>query len=71
MPEEARAELAHDIAEALRDVQRPSDGQALVEEVWTREQAFAGIGRRHAAGGAGEEAKAQPRFQPPHRVAQR
>ena len=42
MPEEARAELARDIAAALADVQRPSDGQALVEEVWTREQAFAG-----------------------------
>ncbi len=42
MPGEARAKLARDIAEALRDVRRPHDDQPLVEEVWTREQAFAG-----------------------------
>jgi predicted AlkP superfamily phosphohydrolase/phosphomutase len=42
MPERARAKLALDIAEALRDVRRPHDGRRLVEEVWTREQAFAG-----------------------------
>jgi predicted AlkP superfamily phosphohydrolase/phosphomutase len=42
MPESARAKLARDIADALRDVPRPHDGRRLVEEVWTREQAFAG-----------------------------
>jgi predicted AlkP superfamily phosphohydrolase/phosphomutase len=42
MPDEARAKLANDIAAALRNVRRPSDGQTLVEEVWTREQAFSG-----------------------------
>lgn len=42
MPEEARAELAREISARLRDVRRPHDGAALVEEVWTRERAFAG-----------------------------
>jgi predicted AlkP superfamily phosphohydrolase/phosphomutase len=42
MPDEARAKLTQDIAEGLRAVQRPSDGRKLVEEVWTREQAFSG-----------------------------
>lgn len=41
-PERVRAELAREIAEALRDVRRPYDGRPLVEEVWTRERAFAG-----------------------------
>jgi predicted AlkP superfamily phosphohydrolase/phosphomutase len=42
MPEQARAEVASEIARALRDVRRAHDGRPLVEEVWTREQAFAG-----------------------------
>jgi predicted AlkP superfamily phosphohydrolase/phosphomutase len=42
MPEDARAQLTRDIAEALRDVRRPHDDHQLVEEVWTREQAFSG-----------------------------
>ncbi|HTY96176.1 MAG TPA: alkaline phosphatase family protein [Solirubrobacteraceae bacterium] len=42
MPEDVRAKLAQEIAGALREVRRPHDGEALVEEVWTREQAFSG-----------------------------
>jgi predicted AlkP superfamily phosphohydrolase/phosphomutase len=42
MPTEVRAQLAGEIAQALRNVRRPSDDQPLVEEVWTREEAFAG-----------------------------
>jgi predicted AlkP superfamily phosphohydrolase/phosphomutase len=42
MPEDVRAKLAGDIATALRDVRRPADEHPLVEEVWTREQAFSG-----------------------------
>lgn len=42
MPPEVREKLVAEIAAALREVRRPHDGQPLVEEVWTREQAFAG-----------------------------
>jgi predicted AlkP superfamily phosphohydrolase/phosphomutase len=42
MPEDVRAKIAQDIATALRDVRRPTDDQVLVEEVWTRDQAFSG-----------------------------
>ncbi|HTQ67175.1 MAG TPA: alkaline phosphatase family protein [Solirubrobacteraceae bacterium] len=42
MPEDVRAKIAQEIAAALREVRRPHDGAALVEEVWTREQAFSG-----------------------------
>jgi predicted AlkP superfamily phosphohydrolase/phosphomutase len=42
MPDAARAKLAQDIADGLRAVERPFDGRPLVEEVWTREQAFSG-----------------------------
>lgn len=42
MPPQARAQLTEEIAAKLRDVRRPHDGALLVEEVWTREQAFAG-----------------------------
>ena len=42
MPEHARAEIAQEIADRLREVRRPHDGARLVEEVWTREQAFSG-----------------------------
>jgi predicted AlkP superfamily phosphohydrolase/phosphomutase len=42
MPPDVRATLVRDIAQALREVRRPWDGLALVDEVWTRERAFAG-----------------------------
>jgi predicted AlkP superfamily phosphohydrolase/phosphomutase len=42
MPEEARAKIAVELAAALMELRRPHDGEQLVEEVWTREQAFAG-----------------------------
>ncbi len=42
MPAQARAQLTEEIAAKLREVRRPHDGARLVEEVWTREQAFAG-----------------------------
>lgn len=42
MPGQVRAKLTEEIAAKLRDVRRPHDGARLVEEVWTREQAFAG-----------------------------
>ncbi len=42
MPEDVRAKIAQDIATALHDVRRPSDDAPLVEEVWTRDQAFSG-----------------------------
>jgi predicted AlkP superfamily phosphohydrolase/phosphomutase len=42
MPEDVRAKIAQDIAAALREVRRPVDDQPLVEEVWTRDQAFSG-----------------------------
>jgi predicted AlkP superfamily phosphohydrolase/phosphomutase len=42
LPAEVRATLTKEIAAKLSDVRRPHDGAALVEEVWTREQAFSG-----------------------------
>jgi predicted AlkP superfamily phosphohydrolase/phosphomutase len=42
MPEEARAKIAVELAASLMDLRRPADGLPLIEEVWTREQAFAG-----------------------------
>lgn len=42
LPEEVRARLASEIAQGLRAIHRPSDGQPLVEEVWPRERAFPG-----------------------------
>jgi predicted AlkP superfamily phosphohydrolase/phosphomutase len=42
MPEDVRAKIAQDIAKALHDVRRPTDDAPLVEEVWTRDQAFSG-----------------------------
>jgi predicted AlkP superfamily phosphohydrolase/phosphomutase len=42
MPEETRAKIAGEIAAALEELRRPVDGKRLVEEVWTRERAFAG-----------------------------
>ena len=42
LPEDVRAKVALELAEALMELRRPSDCLPLVEEVWTREQAFAG-----------------------------
>jgi predicted AlkP superfamily phosphohydrolase/phosphomutase len=42
LPEDVRAKLTQEIAEGLRQVRRPHDGSPLIEEVWTREQAFSG-----------------------------
>jgi predicted AlkP superfamily phosphohydrolase/phosphomutase len=42
LPADVRAKLTRDIADALTEVRRPHDGQQLIEEVWTRERAFAG-----------------------------
>jgi predicted AlkP superfamily phosphohydrolase/phosphomutase len=42
LPEETRRGIAMEIAAALREVRRPHDGRPLVEEVWTRDDAFAG-----------------------------
>ncbi len=45
-----------EIAQALREVRRPHDGQPLVEEVWTRRQAFSGpyrTARPRSLAGAG------------------
>lgn len=37
-----RARLQHDLRERLLDIRRPADGRRLVEEVWTRDEAFPG-----------------------------
>jgi len=42
LPAEVRAKLTAEIAAKLKEVRRPHDGAQLVEEVWTREQAFSG-----------------------------
>jgi predicted AlkP superfamily phosphohydrolase/phosphomutase len=42
LPAEVRAKLTHEIAAKLRELRRPHDGAALIEEVWTRDQAFSG-----------------------------
>jgi predicted AlkP superfamily phosphohydrolase/phosphomutase len=42
LPEDVRAKIALELAEALIELRRPSDHRPLVDEVWTREQAFAG-----------------------------
>jgi predicted AlkP superfamily phosphohydrolase/phosphomutase len=42
MPQDTRARIAAELAGALKEIRRPSDGKPLVEEVWTREEAFAG-----------------------------
>jgi predicted AlkP superfamily phosphohydrolase/phosphomutase len=42
MPAEARAKIAGEIAAGLREVVRPHDGKSLIDEVWTRDQAFSG-----------------------------
>ena len=42
LPDPVREQLTIEIAQALREVVRPHDGLPLVEEVWTRRQAFSG-----------------------------
>ncbi len=42
LPEEERARIALDLAAALLELRHPDTGEALVDEVWTREQAFVG-----------------------------
>ena len=42
LPEEVRAEIAVELAAALLELRRPTDGHPVIEEVWTREQAFPG-----------------------------
>lgn len=42
LPEDSRRNLATELSDALRAIQRPHDGRPLVAEVWTREQAFTG-----------------------------
>ncbi len=46
LPEETRAKVAIELAEALLQLRRP-DGEPAVAEVWTREQAFAGPYERY------------------------
>jgi len=41
MPADVRRRLTRELAEALRDICRP-DGKPLIDEVWTREEAFPG-----------------------------
>jgi predicted AlkP superfamily phosphohydrolase/phosphomutase len=47
MPEEARARITCELAEALLQLERPWDGKPLVETVWAREQAFPGPYERY------------------------
>jgi predicted AlkP superfamily phosphohydrolase/phosphomutase len=42
LPEETRGKIAAELAAALGELRRPHDGLPLVDEVWTRERAFAG-----------------------------
>jgi predicted AlkP superfamily phosphohydrolase/phosphomutase len=42
LPADVRGRIRDQIAGALREVRRPRDGQPLVEQVWTREEAFPG-----------------------------
>ncbi|MGZ4195322.1 MAG: alkaline phosphatase family protein [Solirubrobacteraceae bacterium] len=42
LPESVRARITLELAAGLIEVRRPSDGSPLIEEVWTREQAFDG-----------------------------
>lgn len=42
LPDGMRRTIRTKLAQALREVRRPSDGRALVAEVWTRDEAFAG-----------------------------
>ena len=42
LPEEMRAKIAVALAAALLELRHPNTGQRLIDEVWTREQAFAG-----------------------------
>lgn len=42
LPEEVRAKIAVELAGALLELRNPVDGRPVIDEVWTREQAFAG-----------------------------
>lgn len=42
LPGEARAKITAEIAAGLLDLRRPGDGRPVIDEVWTREQAFTG-----------------------------
>jgi predicted AlkP superfamily phosphohydrolase/phosphomutase len=42
LPDEARAKVSVDLAAALLELRHPLDGRPMIDEVWTREQAFAG-----------------------------
>jgi predicted AlkP superfamily phosphohydrolase/phosphomutase len=42
LPEEVRRKLAGELADGLRSVRGPEGGRPLVDEVWTREEAFSG-----------------------------
>jgi predicted AlkP superfamily phosphohydrolase/phosphomutase len=42
LPDEARGRIAAELDMALREIRRPGDGGPLVDEVWTRERAYAG-----------------------------
>ena len=41
-PSDVRAQLMDELAAGLRELRRPHDGRPLVDEVWTRDRAFAG-----------------------------
>jgi predicted AlkP superfamily phosphohydrolase/phosphomutase len=42
VPDEERSRLQQELKEALLTIRRPHDGRRLVQEVWTRGEAFAG-----------------------------
>jgi predicted AlkP superfamily phosphohydrolase/phosphomutase len=42
LPEDARRKLADELRERLLAIRRPEDGRRLVEEAWTRNEAFSG-----------------------------
>ena len=42
MPEDVRAKLSVELAAELLELRRPWDGRPAIDEVWTREQSFAG-----------------------------
>jgi predicted AlkP superfamily phosphohydrolase/phosphomutase len=42
LPDDARRRLAAEIADGLRELGRPDGGGPLIDEVWTREEAFSG-----------------------------
>lgn len=42
LPEDVRARISVELAAALLELRHPEDGRPLIDEVWTREQAFVG-----------------------------